>query len=111
MTKEQIRDWMKAFGVSIHKLAPFIGVTAAYFNHVLTSSDPISKALQKKLTDVMKLDDVSVIKDMAYLKVPFTRAEWKQVKAMFPDDDELARMLKKRVLACVKNANDELEKI
>lgn len=97
-----VREWMKLNGVSIHKLAKYVGVTAPYFSNVLAGREAMSKKLEARLVDAMQLEDTSAIKDMAYLKVPFTREEWKRIKECWPGEDELQQLIYERVMRSVE---------
>lgn len=98
----KLRTWMKDNSISIHKLAKYIGVTPAYFNTVLTTREDMPSTLRQKCDDAMAMEDVSIIRDMAYLKIPFTRDEWKRVKQYWKTDEELISIMHDRIMVAVR---------
>lgn len=94
--------WMKLNGVSIHKFAQYVGVTAAYFSNVLIGKEAMSKKLEARILSAMQMEDISSIKDMAYLKVPFTREEWKRIKECWPVDEDLQIVMHDRIMRTVE---------
>lgn len=102
MNTDTIKKWMKDNGISIHKLAKYIGVTPCYFTGVLNGREAMSKKLQAKVKDAMSLEDVSPIKDMAYLKIPFTREEWKRLHAVWSDLEELQTLTHDSIMGVVQ---------
>lgn len=97
-----VREWMKLNGVSIHKLAKYVGVTAPYFSNVLAGKEAMSKKLEARIREAMQLEDISTIKDMAYLKVPFTREEWKRIKECWSVDEDLQIVMHDRIMRTVE---------
>lgn len=98
---------MKANGISTHRLAKYIGLSANYFTNVLNGKESFTDKTKKKLEEVMAMEDVSSIKDMAYLVVPFTRAEWKNVKYIFRDEEYVAEKVHELVMRAVEHIADE----
>lgn len=107
MNIETIKKWMKDNGISIHKLAKYIGVTPCYFTGVMNGREVMSKKLQAKVEKVISSGDVSAIKDMAYLKLPFTRDEWKRLRSVWDDLEELQKLTHDSIM----NAVQEVENI
>lgn len=107
MTREEIRSWMKSNGISIHRLAKYIGMSPNYFTNVLNGKESFTDKTKKKLESVMAMKDVSPIKDMAYLVVPFTRAEWKNVKYIFRDEEYVVEKVHELVMRAVEHIANE----
>ena len=107
MTRDSIRKWMKQNGISIHRLAKYIGVSVAYFNCVLNGREALTDKTKMKIELAMRQADLSSIKDMAYLQVPFTRADWKNIKAIFGDEQFLADQVRNLVLKAVEHIAEE----
>ena len=100
---ETVRKWMKDNGVSIHKLAKYVGITAFYFSNVLNNKEAMSKKLKAKLDEAMQMEDTTPIKDMAYLKIPFTRDEWKRIRSVWKDEEDLKQLMHRSILATVND--------
>lgn len=98
---------MKANGISIHRLANYIGMSISYFTNVLNGKQPLTKKTIQKVELAMKLKDVSVIKDNAYLVVPFTRAEWKNLKYIFRDEEYVVSKVHELVMRAVEHIANE----
>lgn len=107
MTRESIRSWMKSNGISIHRLAKYIGLSVNYFTNVLNGKESLTDKTKKKIEAVMAMNDISVVKDMAYLIVPFTRAEWKNIKYIFRDEEYVVGKVHELVMRAVEHIANE----
>lgn len=107
MTVEEIKEWARKHNLSDRKLAKYAGISVPYFCTIMNKKAPITKRTQEKLERVMRTNDTSRIKNMSYLKIPFTRVEWQNMKYVFRDEEFVASQVHDLVMKAVMHVFEE----